>query len=213
MKTVAVLGRKGGSAKTVTAHTICLGAHLMAAPAAYVLTDPEREVRSAGRPYAVLDGRLPEQLELIFTSSQQNLNGWLVIDGGGNRPAWDIEIGKLANLTLVPFRPSMDDIDMATKTMNDIPNAVAWPCAWPTNPLAIAAARPFIERMQKAFPLRVIEPALPFVNSVYELVAEDLGSPSTVVRQTARKAFATVGDAYDEHAKTHDELAALYNAA
>jgi chromosome partitioning protein len=86
MKSVAVLGTKGGTTKTASAHLMCLGAYLHGIPAAYALTDPRRKVRGERRPYAVLDGRLPEQLALILDSSRNNLNGWLVIDGGGNRP-------------------------------------------------------------------------------------------------------------------------------
>src|ERR1700722_2378078 len=104
MKVIAVLGGKGGTTKTASAHLICLGAFLQGTPAAYVLTDPERKVRGEGRPYAVLDGRLPDKLALIFTSSQSNLNGWLIIDGGGNRPDFDIEISNNADLAIIPFR-------------------------------------------------------------------------------------------------------------
>ena len=117
MKTVAMLGKKGGTSKTATSHLLCLGAYLHGIPAAYVLTDPERKVRGDGRPYAVLDGRLPDQLALIFTSSQSNLNGWLVIDGGGNRPDFDIEIGKNADLSIIPFRPSEEDIDTVAQSL------------------------------------------------------------------------------------------------
>ncbi|MGO9809165.1 MAG: hypothetical protein ACLPKH_20995 [Rhodomicrobium sp.] len=91
MKLLAVLGGKGGTTKTATAHLICLGAYLSGIPAAYALTDPLRKVRGEGRPYAVLDGRLPEQLALILNSSQNNLNGWLVIDGGGNRGNYNLD--------------------------------------------------------------------------------------------------------------------------
>ncbi len=113
MKTIAILGDKGGTTKTASSHLICLGAYLSGVPAAYALTDPKRKVRGQGRPYAVLDGRLPEQLALILNSSRSNLNGWLVIDGGGNRPEFDIEVSKHVGLTILPFRASEEDIDTA----------------------------------------------------------------------------------------------------
>ena len=94
MRAVAILGDKGGTTKTASTHLLCLGAYLHGVPAAYVLTDPTRKVRGEGRPYAVLDGRLPEQLALIFDSSRSNLNGWLFIDGGGNRPDFDVEVAR-----------------------------------------------------------------------------------------------------------------------
>jgi hypothetical protein len=203
MRTVAILGGKGGTTKTATSHLICLGAHLQNAPAAYALTDPLRKVRGEGRPYAVLDGRMPEQLALILDSSRNNLNGWLIIDGGGNRPDFDIEVAKHVDLTIIPFRASEEDIDTVAQTLRDIPQALAWPSAWPTNSFAISAADYLLDGLGKAYPQRIISPAIPFVNSISDLLSATLVSPSTAVRQVARKAFATVSDYYDIHVE-HD---------
>jgi chromosome partitioning protein len=208
MKTVAILGKKGGTTKTATSHLLCLGAYLNGIPAAYVLTDPDRKVRSEGRPYAVLDGRLPEQLALIFTSSQSNLNGWLIIDGGGNRPHFDGEIAKAADLTIIPFRASEEDVDSIAQSMTAIPNALAWPSAWPTNAFALGAAKYLLDGLTQAFPQRVMSPALPFVNSVSDLLSAALVSPSTSVRQLARKSFATMQDYYEAHCSAVTELPA-----
>src|SRR5271167_1536975 len=141
MNTVAILGEKGGTTKTATAHLLSLGAYLHWIPAAYALTDPMRKVRGEGRPYAVLDGRLPEQLALILDSSRSNLNGWLIIDGGGNRPDFDVEVSKHVDLTIIPFRASEEDIDTVAQTLNALPQAPAWPSAWPTNAFALDAAQ------------------------------------------------------------------------
>jgi hypothetical protein len=168
-------------------------------PAAYVLTDPERKVRGEGRPYAVLDGRLPEQLALIFTSNQSNLNGWLIIDGGGNRPDLDIEISKNADLTIIPFRASEEDIDTVAQSLAVIPNALAWPSAWPTNAFAVTAAHYLLEGLGKAFPQRVMSPPIPFVNSVSDLLSASLVTPSSAVRQLAKKTFSTMQDYYESH--------------
>ena len=199
MKTVAILGSKGGTTKTASSHLLCLGAFLQGIPAAYVLTDPTRKVRGEGRPYAVLDGRMPEQLALIFNSSQNNLNGWLVIDGGGNRPEFDIEVAKHADLTIIPFRASEEDIDTVAQSLAAIPNALAWPSAWPTNAFAINAAQYLVDALGKAFPQRIINPAIPFVNSISDLLSTALATPSTSVRTAARKSFATMQDYYDVH--------------
>jgi len=194
-----MLGKKGGTSKTATSHLLCLGAYLQGIPAAYVLTDPERKVRGEGRPYAVLDGRLPDQLALIFTSSQSNLNGWLVIDGGGNRPDFDIEISKNADLAIIPFRASEEDIDTVAQSLTVVPNALAWPSAWPTNAFAVAAAQYLLEGLGKAFPQRVMSPPIPFVNSVSDLLTASLVSPSTAVRHLAKKTFSTMQDYYEIH--------------
>ncbi len=200
MKSVAVLGGKGGTTKTASSHLICLGAYLHGIPAAYALTDPMRKVRGEGRPYAVLDGRLPEQLALILDSSRSNLNGWLVIDGGGNRPEFDIEVSKHVDLTLIPFRASEEDIDTVAQSLAAMPKALAWPSAWPTNAFAVNSAQYLLEGLGKAFPQRIVAPPIPFVNSISDLLSSTLASPSTSVRHTARRTFETVSDYYDAHA-------------
>ena len=82
--------------------------------------------------------------------------------------------------------------------MRRIPNAIAWPTAWPTNSFAEKAAAYYVEALAKAFPLRVITTPIPFVNSVSELLASALGSPSSPVRQLAKKVFDVMSDTFDE---------------
>ena len=199
MKSVAVLGGKGGTTKTATSHLLCLGAQLLGTPACYVLTDPQRKVRAEGRPYAVLDGRAPEQLAVIFSSRDASLNGWLIIDGGGNRPDFDTKIAENVDLTIVPFRASEEDIDTVAQSLSSLPNSFAWPSAWPTNAFAVNAARYLLDGIGKAFPQRIIEPPIPFVNSISDLLALTLVTPSTPVRTVARKAFGTMSEYYESH--------------
>ena len=56
-----------------------------------------------------------------------------------------------------------------------------------------------LEGLSKAFPQRIIAPPIPFVNSISDLLAMNLVTPSTAVRATARKAFHTMSDYYDNH--------------
>lgn len=199
MKTVGVFGEKGGTGKSLGGHLLCLGAYLMGAPALYVLTDPRRETRGKGRPYAVLDGKEPEQMATILSNSFTNHNSWLIVDGGGNRPEWDIAISQHLDLVLVPFRASQEDVDTAIQTMRSIPKALAWPWAWTTNAMAEQSAQKYIDRMTKEFPQRIIHPPVPFINSVSVLLDNELESPPTIVRSAARKAFSTMVDYYDTH--------------
>ena len=110
-------GSKGGVGKSATSHLACLGAILCNQPAAYVLTDPDREIRDKGRPYDVLDGRKPEELANILSASLSAPDGWLIIDGGGNRPAFDAEIAGEVDLCIFPFRPSHEDMDTVSMDM------------------------------------------------------------------------------------------------
>lgn len=196
---VFIGGSKGGSGKTSTAHLACLGAILRNHPSAYVLTDPTRKVRGEGRPYGVLDGREPDNLAKIIGASHSSLNGWLFIDGGGNRLAFDQEIAAVADLTILPFGASEEDLDTVADDMQRLPKAVAWPTAWPTNPHAERAAQFYIDGLSQAFPGRVITPPIPFVNSVSDLLASTLESPSTATRQLGRKVFRMIEDWFIYH--------------
>jgi hypothetical protein len=190
-------GSKGGVGKSATSHLACLGAVLSNQPAAYVLTDPDREIRDKGRPYDVLDGRNPKLLANILNASQSTPDGWLIIDGGGNRPAFDAEIAGEVDLCIFPFRPSHEDLDTVSMDMDRIPNALAWPAAWPTNLFAIPAAQSFIKRLSKKYPSRVIAKPIPFVNSASDLLAETLDSPSQPVRSLARKVFSVMEQQFE----------------
>jgi hypothetical protein len=196
-KIVFFAGSKGGVGKSATSHLACLGAVLRNRAAAYVLTDPDREIRDKGRPYDVLDGREPKQLANILSASRSNLDGWLIIDGGGNRPAFDSAIAEEADLCIFPFRPSHEDMDTVSKDMDRVANALAWPTAWPTNLFAIPSAQSFINRLSKKYPSRVITKPIPFVNSASELLAETLDSPSSPVRRLARKVFEVMEDQFE----------------
>lgn len=186
---VYVGGQKGGTTKTTSGHLLCLGAILRREPAAYVLTDPNRQLKAEGRPYGVLDGRDPTKLAQIIGASHSTENGWLIIDGGGNRPAFDREMSREASLCLLPFRDSEEDLEAVALDLKAIPHAFAWPSAWPTNSKAQATAQALIEALGTAFPGRVISPPIYFVNSVKELLGASLDNPSTPVRSAARRAF------------------------
>jgi hypothetical protein len=190
-------GSKGGVGKSATSHLACLGAILCNQPAAYVLTDPDREIRDKGRPYDVLDGRQPKQLASILDASRNTPDGWLIIDGGGNRPAFDSAIADEVDLCIFPFRPSHEDMDTVSKDMDRITNALAWPTAWPTNIFAIPTAQSFINRLSKKYPSRVISKAIPFVNSASDLLAESLDSPSPPVRRLARRVFSIMEEQFE----------------
>jgi hypothetical protein len=199
---VLVGGTKGGVGKSVTSHAACLGAILRNQPAVYVLTDARRKLRDEGRPYGVLDGREPQNLARILSESRNAPGGWTIVDGGGNRPAFDEELALAADLCILPFRASDEDLDVVADDLVRIPNAVAWPTQWPTNPFASRAAQLMIERFAKAFPMRIVRPPIPFVNAASELLAGSLGSASTVVRQMSLRVFDVISEEFDNRVRS-----------
>ncbi|CAI9007345.1 hypothetical protein BTW15_29500 [Pseudomonas syringae pv. tomato] len=187
-------GQKGGTTKTTTAHLMSLGAILRGQPAAYVLTDPHRLLKPEGRPYGVMDGRDGAELAKIITASSNTKNGWLIIDGGGNRPELDRAISEQAQLTILPFRGSEEDLETISRDLAAMPNAVALPSAWPTNKHAQEAAQKFIDALEQVYPGRVVKTPIYFVNSALELLGQRLDSPSTPVRNAARRAFSILSE-------------------
>ena len=208
-KFVYIGGKKGGTTKTTSSHLLCLGAILRGEPAAYVLTDPTRQIKAEGRPYGVLDGRDPRRLAQIIEASRDTRNGWLIVDGGGNRPEFDSELTKAADLCLLPFRASEEDLDTVSNDLSMLPGSMAWPSAWPTNRHAEHAAQFYIEGLERAFAGRVIRTPIAFVNSVAELLGASLDSPSTPVRNAARKAFDVLTHTFESSMRRHPiEMAA-----
>lgn len=194
-------GQKGGTGKTSTALLFCLGAVLRKQPAAYVLTDPQRTLKPNGRPFGVIDGRDPAKLAKLIEASQATQNGWLVIDGGGNRQAFDEAVAKIAGLSIIPFRDSEEDLEPAVKDLIRLQNSFALPTAWPTNPKAQEAVSRFLDAMEHVHPMRVLRPVY-FVHSVFELLGESLENPSSTVRNAARRVFDHISEAYEEHEQT-----------
>ena len=206
-------GSRGGVGKTVMSHAACLGAILHDQPAVYVLTDPMRKMREEGRPYGVLDGRDPQMLAHILKESQSNAWGWTIIDGGGNRPAFDEEVAASADLCIFPFRASDEDFDVVGNDLRRILKAIAWPTAWPTNPFAFRAAELMRWRFSNAFPLRVTDQPIPVVNASSQLLGDSLDAPPTVVRNIARKIFEVMAEESENRVRKLAESRETVNVA
>jgi hypothetical protein len=167
---VYVGGQKGGTTKSTTSQLLCLGAVLYKQPAALCQTDPKRALKSEGRPFGVLDGRAPQKLAQILTANQSSLNGWLIADGGGNRPEFDKAMAEQVDMCLLTFRDSDEDDEMVREDLKAMPHALAWPAAWPTNDKAAAKAQHYIDNLARDFPARVIERPIFLINSAKDLL-------------------------------------------
>ena len=194
---VYIGGQKGGSGKTTT-HLFCLGSILAHQPAAYVLTDPHRSPRPKGRPYSVIDGRNPDTLAQIVQNSQAGGNGWLAVDGGGNRQAFDVEMAKICGLSIIPFNDTEESVEAAAKDLMRMERSFGLPTAWPSNIKAQESSRRFIDALTVSFPGRVIPSISVAVHSTNELTGHELGNPLSPVRILARKVFSIVSDLYEE---------------
>lgn len=156
---VCVIGNKGGTGKTTLSHMLCQGMGLLGQRSVCVLTDTHREpLAPNGRRYLVADARSREALARVVDKIR-SLNAWMgVIDGGGNRTEIDRKLYGLADLVLLPFRDSQEDIRTVIRDLEMFPRAYALPMQWPTNAWAREAAEKLVHEMLGPYHDRILEP-------------------------------------------------------
>jgi chromosome partitioning protein len=156
---VCIIGNKGGTGKTTVSHMLAQGLGLLGQRSACVLTDPDREpLDPAGRRYLIADARSREALAKVIDKIRE-LPGWMgVIDGGANRSQADRELYAIADLVLLPFRDSHEDMRTVVRDLRTFRRAWALPCQWPTNPWQRQAAERTTGQMLAGFEERVLEP-------------------------------------------------------
>ena len=156
---VCIIGIKGGTGKTTLSHMLAHGLGLFGKCTVAVLTDALRQnLAKINRDYLPFDARRPENLDKVVAKLKCVENWYGVIDGGGNRPEMDAKLARLADLVLLPFRDSHEDIRTVVQDLQRFPSAYALPSQWPTNPWQRESAERTLERMLASFRGRVLEP-------------------------------------------------------
>jgi hypothetical protein len=158
---ICVIGNKGGTGKTTLSHMLCQGMGLLGQRSVCVLTDTHREpLDPADRRYLIADARSGEALGKV-TDKIRNLKAWLgVIDGGGNRTEMDRRLYSLADLVLLPFRDSHEDIRTVIRDLEMFPRAYAIPTQWPTNAWQRETAEKTVSELLAPYRDRILDPVL-----------------------------------------------------
>lgn len=158
-ETICIIGNKGGTGKTTLSHMLAHGLGLLGLRVVAVLTDTTREpLAKAGRNYLPIDARSPEALARL-AAKLSAIDGWFgVLDGGGNRPDTDRELVKIADLVLLPFRDSHEDIRALRQDLERFPNAYLLPSQWPTNSWQQQASEKTINQLLSDYRERILEP-------------------------------------------------------
>lgn len=156
---VCVIGNKGGTGKTTLSHMLCQGLGLLGQRSVCVLTDTEREpLDPENRRYLTADARSREALSQVVDKIR-SLNAWLgVVDGGGNRTEMDKRLYSMADLVLLPFRDSHEDIRTVTRDLEMFPCAYAVPMQWPTNAWQRETAERSVREYLGAYQDRILDP-------------------------------------------------------
>ncbi|MEW6163975.1 MAG: hypothetical protein AB1642_02815 [Pseudomonadota bacterium] len=156
---ICVIGNKGGTGKTTLSHMLCQGMGLLGQRSVCVLTDTHREpLDPTDRRYLIADARSREALGKVV-DKVRGLKAWLgVIDGGGNRTEMDKRLYGVADLVLLPFRDSHEDIRTVIRDLEMFPRAYAIPTQWPTNAWQREAAEKTVAELLAPYRDRILDP-------------------------------------------------------
>ena len=185
---ICVIGNKGGTGKTTISHMLCHGMGLLGQRSVCVLTDSGREpLDPSGRRYLVADARSREALSKV-TSKIRSLKAWMgVIDGGGNRTEMDRNLYSVADLVLLPFRESHEDIRTVIRDLEMFPRAYAIPSQWPTNVWQRDAAERTVDEFLARFGNRILSPVVAISASKHLLQKTIPGSLPSPLANASRR--------------------------
>lgn len=188
---VCIVGTKGGTGKTTLTHLLAHGLGLLGHRAVAALTDAGREPLSKeGRLYLPLDARSPEALARV-AAKLAGVAGWFgVLDGGGNRPEADARLAALANLVLLPFRDSHEDVRAVRADLERLPRALAVPSQWPTNVWQQEAAQRLLDEHLRDYTARLFPP-VPAVSATKLLLHMTVPASLPSPVNNAARAFAS----------------------
>ena len=163
---VCIIGNKGGTGKTTLSHMLCQGMGLLGQRSACILTDTAREpLQPGGRRYITADARTPEALSKVV-DKLRGMEGWLgVIDGGGNRTEVDRRLYGIADIVLLPFRESHEDIRTVIKDLDLFPRAYAVPTQWPSNAWQRRTADRSVAQLMSDYKHRILRPVIALSSS------------------------------------------------
>lgn len=122
MKTVAIVSQKGGSGKTTVAVHLAVCAELAGKTAAIIDLDPQASAqewhsrRDAEAPEVIT--ATPEQLPALLKSAKANGADLAIIDTAPHSDRAAVAAANLADLVLIPCRPSAFDVAAIGTTLN-----------------------------------------------------------------------------------------------
>lgn len=199
MKTVAIVSQKGGSGKTTIAVHLAVCAELAHKQAAIIDLDPQASAlewysrREAETPEVIT--ATPEQLPGFLTQARTNGAGFAIIDTAPHSDRAAVVAADLADLVLIPCRPSAFDVAAIGTTLK-------------------------LLQLSKAIDRTVILiNAAPSRGTIADVAAQGLSEivPVVPVRMHHRAAYSHAINSghsvqeFDPQGKATEEILALYN--
>lgn len=173
-KIIAVLGAKGGTGKTTISHMLGHGFGLLDTNCIVLLTDQRRRLMpSKNRRYLPFDARNPNNYDGIKEMLDAMIDTVAVVDGGGNRPDVDAIFNQEADLTLLPFRDGLEDIDTVRQDLERLEGSYAIPSQWPTAKWRRETVEERVDQYLADFKDRILAP-ISFMPALDLLLVPDL---------------------------------------
>lgn len=135
MKIVTVATHKGGSGKTTLCRHLAVAAWQAGVATIIVDTDPQGGVRDWGArrdkdPFVLAEqSAKPAHLEDTLKRCRQGGAELVIVDTAGHFNAIAAVAAKLSDLTLVPVRPTPDDLEALWPTVSDLQDRKVKLCA------------------------------------------------------------------------------------
>jgi chromosome partitioning protein len=122
MKTLLISSQKGGSGKTALARNLSAAAAVEGRRVLLIDLDPQRtsrrwlERRQADEPSMLDNDPEPSELAAALKGAARHFD-LVVVDTPPSVPAWLSDAMALADLVLIPVKPSADDLDSVGATI------------------------------------------------------------------------------------------------
>lgn len=169
---ICVVGNKGGTGKTALTHMLGHGLSLLGHAPVWVFTDTQRDpIDPAGRRYACCHMNNLDDMAAGINSLRRREAGLGVVDGGSSLNAAGPMLYDLADLVIIPFRDSSEDIRSVLRDLRAFPRAYLLPCQWPTNPWQQRGANRLLEEFLGHHSGRILKPV--FAHSATKLLLQE----------------------------------------
>lgn len=120
-RVISVLGRKGGTGKSLISHLLARGVALCGGHATMMMTDVRTRKPSEhaqNRNYEMAspptdESRFGEYLIQVLQRTEGREKGFFIIDGGANRRSYDLAVAFLSGIVLIPTGSGGEEMDVA----------------------------------------------------------------------------------------------------
>lgn len=186
---IAVVGTKGGSGKTTTAHALGHGFGSLPQPISCIVitTDegtpiPNRE----NRRYIPADGTTGEGLKRVLSPVMDRDDVFVIIDGAARRTGADEAVTRIADLVIIPLDPSPQALEWALRDLERFPMALALPTRWPSHRDTRARA----DRLLTQLPAKRWLPPFPAIPKLADILDDGLYPTHASALSSSCKALA-----------------------